>query len=189
VRTLRNGLPLQCADGEVDAGEAGYFTALSKPALNGMIDVVKGIEPELGYGAIFSSPKWKHHARVAYKEDEDRVCTYCGVGCSFDIWTKGRHIQSGPTHGRRMACRRAQGNVRWTNVTARPADKPEFARAEGREASCGRRRWAWWCGTIREISAANGRTALASISSSKCTNEESYLIAELARAVDRPNHG
>jgi len=28
-------------------GEAGYFTALPKPALNGMIDVVKGIEPEL----------------------------------------------------------------------------------------------------------------------------------------------
>ena len=20
------------------------------------------------------------------------VCTYCGVGCSFDIWTKGRNI-------------------------------------------------------------------------------------------------
>ena len=20
------------------------------------------------------------------------VCTYCGVGCSFDIWTKDRHI-------------------------------------------------------------------------------------------------
>ncbi|MCY7801956.1 hypothetical protein, partial [Bacillus haynesii] len=20
------------------------------------------------------------------------VCTYCGVGCSFDVWTKGRDI-------------------------------------------------------------------------------------------------
>src|SRR5271167_2653768 len=33
-------------------GEAGYFTALSKAALTSMIDVVKGIEPEVGYGAI-----------------------------------------------------------------------------------------------------------------------------------------
>src|ERR1700678_4461407 len=33
-------------------GEAGYMTSLSKPALDNMIDVVKGIEPELGYGAI-----------------------------------------------------------------------------------------------------------------------------------------
>ena len=30
-------------------GKAGFFTGLSKPALNGMIDVVKGIEPETGY--------------------------------------------------------------------------------------------------------------------------------------------
>ena len=33
-------------------GEAGYFTALPKDALNKMIDVVKGIEPEVGYGPI-----------------------------------------------------------------------------------------------------------------------------------------
>ena len=32
------------------------------------------------------------------------VCTYCGVGCSFDIWTKDRHIlkvepEDGPANG------------------------------------------------------------------------------------------
>jgi formate dehydrogenase major subunit len=32
------------------------------------------------------------------------VCTYCGVGCSFDIWTKDREIlkvepSEGPTNG------------------------------------------------------------------------------------------
>ena len=32
------------------------------------------------------------------------VCTYCGVGCSFDIWTKDRHIlkvepAEGPANG------------------------------------------------------------------------------------------
>ena len=32
------------------------------------------------------------------------VCTYCGVGCSFDIWTKDRHIlkvepADGPANG------------------------------------------------------------------------------------------
>ena len=32
------------------------------------------------------------------------VCTYCGVGCSFDVWTKDRHIlkvepSEGPTNG------------------------------------------------------------------------------------------
>lgn len=33
-------------------GHAGFFTSLRKSALTGMIDVVKGIEPETGYGAI-----------------------------------------------------------------------------------------------------------------------------------------
>src|SRR5438552_18816375 len=32
------------------------------------------------------------------------VCTYCGVGCSFDVWTKDRQIlkiepRDGPTNG------------------------------------------------------------------------------------------
>ena len=34
-------------------GQAGYFTD-AQAALDGMIDVVKGIEPELGYGAILA---------------------------------------------------------------------------------------------------------------------------------------
>ena len=33
-------------------GHAGFFTALRKSALDGMIDVVKGIEPETGLGSI-----------------------------------------------------------------------------------------------------------------------------------------
>src|SRR3979409_934070 len=33
-------------------GHGGVFTGLPKPVLDGMIDVVKGIEPETGYGTI-----------------------------------------------------------------------------------------------------------------------------------------
>ena len=33
-------------------GHAGFLTSLKKSALSGMIDVVKGVEPETGYGAI-----------------------------------------------------------------------------------------------------------------------------------------
>ena len=35
-------------------GEAGYFTGLPAKALADMIDVVKGVEPETGYGAILA---------------------------------------------------------------------------------------------------------------------------------------
>ena len=68
-------------------GEAGYMTSLSKPALSGMIDVVKGIEPEMGYGAILQVSEIESRIKKT-----KTVCTYCGVGCSFDVWTKDRHI-------------------------------------------------------------------------------------------------
>ena len=43
-------------------GHAGFFTGLPKPVLDGMIDVVKGIEPETGYGTIM------HHGTPQQKE-------------------------------------------------------------------------------------------------------------------------
>ena len=73
-------------------GEAGYLTSLAKPALEGMIDVVKGIEPEVGYGAILQVSEIESHMRESRIKQTKTVCTYCGVGCSFDIWTKDRHI-------------------------------------------------------------------------------------------------
>jgi formate dehydrogenase major subunit len=81
-------------------GEAGYFTSLSKPALNGMIDVVKGIEPEVGYGAILQLSEMESHMRESRIKQTKTVCTYCGVGCSFDVWTKDRQIlKVEPAHG------------------------------------------------------------------------------------------
>ena len=73
-------------------GHAGYFTALPAAALDGMIDVVKGIEPEVGYEAIMRLSEAEAHMREAVIRKTKTVCTYCGVGCSFDIWTKDRHI-------------------------------------------------------------------------------------------------
>ena len=35
-------------------GEAGYLTDTPEDALNNMIDVVKGIEPPIGYGPILA---------------------------------------------------------------------------------------------------------------------------------------
>ena len=81
-------------------GEAGYFTALPKSALDGMIDIVKGIEPEVGYEAILKLSEVEASMRESRIKQTKTVCTYCGVGCSFDIWTHDRHIlKVEPTHG------------------------------------------------------------------------------------------
>jgi len=52
LRSLHHRLPVQRPHEKSMLGPAGFFTGISKESLDGMIDVVKDIEPETGYGAI-----------------------------------------------------------------------------------------------------------------------------------------
>lgn len=167
-------------------GEAGYFTALPKQALHGMIDVVKGIEPEIGYGKILQLSEVEAEMRKAHIKRTKTVCTYCGVGCSFDIWTKDRHIlKVVPAEGAANGISTCvKGKFAWDFVNSADRLTKPLIREEGkfREAT-----WDEALGLIAlkfsEIKAASGPDSLAFISSSKCTNEESYLMQKLARAV------
>jgi formate dehydrogenase major subunit len=172
-------------------GEAGYFTALPHAALNGMIDVVKGIEPELGYEAIMQLSEVEAAMRESRTKKTKTVCTYCGVGCSFDIWTRDRHIlkvepAEGPANGISTCIK---GKFGWDFVNSPDRLTKPLIREEGRfrEAT-----WDEALGLVArkfaEIKAESGPDALAFVSSSKCTNEESYLMQKLARAVIGTNN-
>ena len=172
-------------------GEAGYMTSLSKPALDGMIDVVKGIEPEMGYGAILQVSEIESHMRESRIKKTKTVCTYCGVGCSFDVWTKDRHIlKVEPLDGAANGVSTCiKGKFGWGHVNSQDRlTKPLIREENGfREAS-----WDEALSLVTrkfsEIKAATGPDSLAFISSSKCTNEESYLMQKLARAVIGTNN-
>src|ERR1700681_3098007 len=172
-------------------GEAGYMTSLSNPALDGMIDIVKGIEPEIGYGSILQISEMESHMRESRTKRTKTVCTYCGVGCSFDIWTKDRHIlKVEPSEGAANGVSTCiKGKFGWEYVNSsdrltKPLirEKDVFREASWDEALdlVARR--------FTEIKAATGPDSLAFISSSKCTNEESYLMQKLARAVIGTNN-
>jgi formate dehydrogenase major subunit len=172
-------------------GEAGYFTALPKPALDGMIDVVKGIEGEVGYGAILELSEVEAAMRESRTKKTKTVCTYCGVGCSFDIWHRDRHIlkvepAEGPANGI-STC--VKGKFSWEFVNSADRLTKPLIRETGkfREAT-----WDEALGLVArrftEIKAQSGPDALAFVSSSKCTNEESYLMQKLARAVIGTNN-
>jgi formate dehydrogenase major subunit len=172
-------------------GHAGFFTSLRKSALNPMIDVVKGIEPETGYGAILQLSEAEEAMREHRIRKTKTVCTYCGVGCSFDIWTKDRHIlkvapEHGPANGISTCIK---GKFGWDFVNSpdrlttpliregdkfRPASWDEALSLVARKLS--------------ELKATSGPDSIAFISSSKCTNEESYLMQKLARAVIGTNN-
>jgi len=172
-------------------GHAGFLSALPKTTLSGMIDVVKGIEPETGYGAILKLSDAESHMRESRTRRTKTVCTYCGVGCSFNIWTKDRHILKvepldGPTNGI-STC--VKGKFGWDFVNSADRLTKPLIREGGkfREAS--------WdealdvvARKLREIKAKNGPDSLAFVSSSKCTNEESYLMQKLARVVIGTNN-
>jgi len=172
-------------------GHAGFLTALPKTTLGGMIDVVKGVEPETGYGAILKLSEAESHMRELRIRRTKTVCTYCGVGCSFSVWTKDRHILKvepleGPTNGISTCIK---GKFGWDFVNSPDRLTKPLIREGGkfREASWDEalnlvaRRFA-------EIKAKNGSDSLAFVSSSKCTNEESYLMQKLARAVIGTNN-
>ncbi|GGH12631.1 formate dehydrogenase subunit alpha [Silvibacterium dinghuense] len=176
-------------------GEAGYMTKLPGAALTKMIDLVKDIEPEMGYGPILQVSETEAAMRNVRNKRTKTVCTYCGVGCSYDVWTGGaggdRHIlKIEPGEGAAnniSTC--VKGKFGWDFVNSPDRLTTPLIRENGvfREASweealelVGRR--------FSEIKAEHGPDALSFISSSKCTNEESYLLQKLARAVVGTNN-
>src|SRR5882762_8282520 len=100
VRPLRDRLSLNALMEKTMLGHAGFLTSLKKSALSGMIEIVKGVEPETGYGSILQVSEAEESMREHRIRKTKTVCTYCGVGCSFDVWTKDRHIlKVAPEHG------------------------------------------------------------------------------------------
>jgi formate dehydrogenase major subunit len=176
-------------------GQAGYFTDLPASTLESMIDVVKGIEPDLGYGAILQVSEIESQMRENRIKKTKTVCTYCGVGCSFDLWTKEskteRHIlKVEPTHGPTNGISTCiKGKFGWEYVNSADRLTKPLIRDNGRfrEAS-----WDEALSLVTrrftEIKAEFGPDAMAFISSSKCTNEESFLMQKLARAVIGTNN-
>jgi formate dehydrogenase major subunit len=172
-------------------GHAGFLTGLTQSTLDGMITIVKAVEPETGYGPIMGISDVEEAMRETRIRRTKTVCTYCGVGCSFDVWTKDRHIlridpYDGPANGV-STC--VKGKFAWDHINSEDRlTKPLIREGEHfREATweealslVGRR--------LNEIKAEYGPDSIGLISSSKCTNEESFLMQKLARAVVGTNN-
>ncbi len=131
------------------------------------------------------------------KETLDRTvtttCAYCGVGCSLEVHVRGEQVVSidPAEHG--------PSNLGHTCVKGRFAH--QYARAKDRLTSPMMRRpdgtWreASWdeamgfvASRIGEIVAKHGPDAVAAISSSRCTNEENYVLQKLFRAAVGTNN-
>ncbi len=172
-------------------GHTGYLTSLPPAVLDDMIEAVKGIEPSTGYPSILALSEMEAEMRHQRVKRTKTVCTYCGVGCSFDIWTRDRHIlKVEPQHGAAngiSTCVKGKFGWDYTNSDER-LRKPlkrqgdTFVEIEWDEAIEMVR------ANFTKIKAEHGPDVLAFISSSKCSNEESYMMQKLARAVIGTNN-
>lgn len=172
-------------------GEAGLMSAIPKPSLDKMIDLVKAIEPELGYGAILKVSETEAKMRETRIEKTKTVCTYCAVGCSYDVWTKERKIlKIVPMHGdanQISTC--VKGKFGWDFVNSKDRLQKPLIRTENgfREAE-----WEEALALITEkfttIRRQHGADSIGIIVSSKTTNEDGYLMQKFARSVIGTNN-
>ncbi|WP_078392343.1 formate dehydrogenase subunit alpha [Shouchella patagoniensis] len=171
-------------------GEAGFLTGINEDSMRPMINITKNVET--GYQSLMTVSDLEAQMRESRIEKTKTVCTYCGVGCSFDVWTKDRQIlkiepqAEAPANGI-STC--VKGKFGWDYVNSEERLTKPLIR-EGNEF-----REAEWDEALELISKnfknalkTKGPDSLAFISSSKCTNEESYLMQKLARAVIGTNN-
>ena len=116
------------------------------------------------------------------------TCAYCGVGCSFKAEMKGEQIirmvpyKGGQAnHGHscikgRFAFGYATHKDRVTQPMVRDSIKEPWKSVSWDEA------FAFAADKIKAIQAKYGRDSVGGITSSRCTNEETYLVQKLIRA-------
>jgi formate dehydrogenase major subunit len=156
-----------------------------------MIDVVKALEPEMGYGAIMQVSQVESKMREESVRRTKTVCTYCGVGCSYDVWTRDRHILKIVPHdgaaNQISTC--VKGKFGWDFVNHKDRlQKPllrhgdSFREVEWDEALD------FVAGRLSAIRKERGPDAVGVIISSKTSNEDGYLMQKFARAVIGTNN-
>lgn len=66
-------------------GHAGYFTGAPDPVRRKSIGLVKHAERYTGFAPLMVTSDLEAKMREATVKKTKTVCTYCGVGCAFDV--------------------------------------------------------------------------------------------------------
>jgi predicted molibdopterin-dependent oxidoreductase YjgC len=138
------------------------------------------------------------------------VCSYCGVGCGFDLNVRdGRAVRvtsapDAPVNGMALCVKGRYGYdyIHHSDRLTKPLVRRELVEGPARPTSnppadqpVGPRRWSefvevGWeialdlvAGRFAEVKQIHGGDALALFASAKCTNEENYLFNKFARQV------
>ncbi|MES5396818.1 formate dehydrogenase subunit alpha [Bacillus amyloliquefaciens] len=171
-------------------GQAGFMTGIKEDVMEPMIDLVKNVEPD--YTSIFAVSEVEAAMRDKRTRKTKTVCTFCGVGCSFEVWTKGRDIlkiqpvSDAPVNAI-STC--VKGKFGWDFVNSEERITKPLIRKNGAFVES-----SWEealdlvASRLGSIKAEHGNGSVGFISSSKITNEDNYVIQKLARQVFETNN-
>ncbi len=171
-------------------GEAGYLTDIPEQTLQPMIELVEDIEPSLP--PVFTLSDIESTMRQSRINKTKTVCTYCGVGCSFDIWTKGRKVlkveptPEAPTNGI-STC--VKGKFGWDFVNSPDRlTHPLIRRGDAFYEATWEEAYELIARRMQAVLQQHGPDSFMFVASSKASNEEAYLVQKLARDVIGTNN-
>ncbi len=117
------------------------------------------------------------------------TCAYCGVGCAFKAEMKGNEVvrmvpwKDGKANAGHSC---VKGRFAWGYATHKDRILKPMIRARitdpWREVSW-EEAFAYAAGEFRRIQAKYGRDSIGGLTSSRCTNEETYLVQKLVRTA------
>ena len=134
----------------------------------------------------------KHNTKHWEMQKTQTICTYCGTGCSIDIFTKdGEIVQVNGTeesivNNGSLCIKGRFGNdfVHSEERLKKPLKKEgsEFKEIEWDEA------FDFIAKKLNEIKEKNGPDSIAGLSSARCTNEDNYIMQKFIRGVIGTNN-
>ncbi|NND05608.1 MAG: formate dehydrogenase subunit alpha [Saprospiraceae bacterium] len=129
---------------------------------------------------------------ITATEKTRTVCTYCGVGCNLEVSTNGNEIKSirAPydaevNHGH--TCLKGRYAFQFYNHPER-LRTPQIRKNGVLEAVSWDEVYDYLADKLQAIKTEHGADYIAGISSSRCTNEENYLMQKFVRAVIGTNN-
>lgn len=171
-------------------GKAGYLTGIPPKVLEPMVNITKKVEP--GYKEIFAISEIEASMRKTRINKTKTVCTYCGVGCSFEIWTKGREIlkvqpkTEAPVNGISTCIK---GKWGWDFVNSKERlTKPLIRKGEKFVEATWDEALSFIANKLTATKEKYGPDSIGFIASSKCTNEDNFIYQKFARAIMQTNN-
>ncbi len=166
-------------------GRASHFSQVDRTTRDRLVAWTKEAAPDLG--PLWVASEVEAASRSASIRRTKTVCTFCGVGCAFEVWTRGREIlkiQPRPESPANGLATCVKGKFGWEFVNSPERLTVPLVREGDRFVE---RSWddaiAEVAGRLRDIRDRYGPDAIGVIATCTGTDEEGYLTQKFARQV------